>query len=236
MQRYFVVNKNLDLHPSDIHHIIKVMRMKIGDKIEVIFDKEVNLCQIKDLSVNNVKFDILDTKKIDDELPIKVTIAISLVTEQKWDYILQKATELGASEIIPLSFERSLIKIDKTKQDRKRERWIKICKEASEQSHRISMPNILDIMTIKDLLKTNYDLKLVCSTKENTVNLKQILSNNKKCGRILIVIGPEGGMTSNEEAILVDNNFVRVSLGNNILRVETAPLFILSAINYELMR
>jgi 16S rRNA (uracil1498-N3)-methyltransferase len=235
MQRYFALNKNLELREDDIYHIYKVMRMKVSDNIEVVFDKELYICEIIDLNVNNVKLKVIEKKIIDNELPIDITIAISLVAEQKWDYILQKATELGVSEIMPLELSRTLIKIEKGKYDKKCERWLKICKEASEQSHRTVIPSITNIMKINDLIKMNYDLKLVCSTKEYSINLKQILSKYKSCGRILVVIGPEGGIAPDEEEILVKNGFTRVTLGNFILRVETAPLFVMSAINYELM-
>jgi 16S rRNA (uracil1498-N3)-methyltransferase len=209
--------------------------MKVSDNIEVVFDKELYICEIIDLNVNNVKLKVIEKKIIDNELSIDITIAISLVAEQKWDYILQKATELGVSEIMPLELSRTLIKIEKGKYDKKCERWLKICKEASEQSHRTVIPSITNIMKINDLIKMNYDLKLVCSTKESSINLKQILSKYKSCGRILVVIGPEGGIAPDEEEILVKNGFTRVTLGNFILRVETAPLFVMSAINYELM-
>ncbi|MFA5409624.1 MAG: RsmE family RNA methyltransferase [Bacilli bacterium] len=236
MQRYFALDHNLKLQPSDIHHMYKVMRMKVGEQIEVVYDHEIYLCEIDDIDVNNVKLNIVDKQTISNDIKCHIAIAVSLVSEQKWDYILQKATELGASEIIPLELERTLIRIDRNKQTKKNERWVNICKEASEQSHRISIPTILPVMNIDNLINTNYDLKLVCSTGESSVNLKQILSKYEKCGKILVVIGPEGGISPTEEKRLVDNNFLRVSLGNFILRVETAPLFVLSAINYELMR
>jgi 16S rRNA (uracil1498-N3)-methyltransferase len=236
MQRYFAIDEKLTLDSSDIYHIYKVMRMQPDDKIEVIYNGAIHLCQLKEVSVNSVKLDVLEKKTVNNELSWGITIAVSMVSEQKWDYILQKATELGVSEIIPLQLSRTLIKLDKSKSDKKIERWIKICKEASEQSHRTVVPNILNVMKVTDLIKSDYDLKLVCSTGVGSTNVKQILSNYEKCGRILVVIGPEGGISPDEEELLVQNGFSRVSLGNFILRVETAPLFVLSAINYELMR
>jgi len=236
MQRYFAFNKNLDLDEKDIFHIYKVMRMKPGDKIEVIYNQMIHLCQIMEISVNNVKLEILEQRESKNELPCQVTVAVSLVTEQKWDYILQKATELGASEIIPLELSRTLIKIDQNKYDKKIDRWLKICKEAAEQSHRTVIPNILNVMKISDLIKKDYDVKIVCSTGKAVLNLKQVLSKCENYGRILVVIGPEGGLSQNEEELLAQNGFIRTSLGYFILRVETAPLFVLSAINYELMR
>lgn len=221
---------------SDIYHMCKVMRMKPGDKIEIIFDNKIYICQIEHISVNNVKFNIDQQINVSKSSQVKVSIAVSLVNEQKWNYILQKTTELGVNEIIPLQLSRTLIKIDDDRYIKKISRWEKICKEAAEQSHRIDIPTISKIKTISDLIKTDYDLKIVCSTSDDSIKLKQILSKAEKYDRILVVIGPEGGVSLAEENILTDNNFVKTSLGNLILRVETAPLFVLSAINYELMR
>jgi 16S rRNA (uracil1498-N3)-methyltransferase len=214
----------------------KVMRMKENDKIEVIYDEVVYLCEITTLSVNSVKLKVLNKKITEDESSVKVTIAISLVKEQKWDFILQKTTELGVSQIIPLSLSRTLIKLDNNKYNKKCERWNKICKEAAEQSHRVTIPNISKQMNINDLVKLDYDLKIVCSTTDVNQNLKQVLSKHKRYDRILVVIGPEGGISPAEEELLATNGFIKTSLGKCILRVETAPLFVMSAINYELMR
>lgn len=236
MQRYFALNEKLELSSSDIYHMYKVMRMKENDKIEVIYDEVVYLCEITTLSVNSVKLKVLNKKITEDESSVKVTIAISLVKEQKWDFILQKTTELGVSQIIPLSLSRTLIKLDNNKYNKKCERWNKICKEAAEQSHRVTIPNISKQMNINDLVKLDYDLKIVCSTTDVNKNLKQVLSKHKRYDRILVVIGPEGGISPAEEELLATNGFIKTSLGKFILRVETAPLFVMSAINYELMR
>lgn len=236
LQRYFALNEKLELSSSDIYHMYKVMRMKENDKIEVIYDEVVYLCEITTLSVNSVKLKVLNKKITEDESSVKVTIAISLVKEQKWDFILQKTTELGVSQIIPLSLSRTLIKLDNNKYNKKCERWNKICKEAAEQSHRVTIPNISKQMNINDLVKLDYDLKIVCSTTDVNKNLKQVLSKHKRYDRILVVIGPEGGISPAEEELLATNGFIKTSLGKFILRVETAPLFVMSAINYELMR
>ena len=236
LQRYFALNEKLELSSSDIYHMYKVMRMKENDKIEVIYDEVVYLCEITTLSVNSVKLKVLNKKITEDESSVKVTIAISLVKEQKWDFILQKTTELGVSQIIPLSLSRTLIKLDNNKYNKKCERWNKICKEAAEQSHRVTIPNISKQMNINDLVKLDYDLKIVCSTTDVNQNLKQVLSKHKRYDRILVVIGPEGGISPAEEELLATNGFIKTSLGKFILRVETAPLFVMSAIKYELMR
>ena len=113
MQRYFAKEKNEDnfiLYENDIHHIKNVMRYKEGDEIEVVYEKIVYKCKIK--NVFPLKLDIISSNNEDREMNLELTIAISLVNEQKMDLVLQKLTELGVSSIIPIKTERSIIKID----------------------------------------------------------------------------------------------------------------------------
>ena len=90
-------------------------------------------------------------------------------------------------------------------------------------------------MSIKDLINLEYDLKIVCSVNQNISNIKKVLQNNKKCDKIIFVVGPEGGLSENEETYLVNNGFIRASLGKSILRCETAPITVCSMIKYEYM-
>ena len=232
MQRYFAVDKDLNISDKDKHHIINVMRMKINDKIEIVYDEKVYLCEINDISKKDVSYSVKDIIDVNNELPVKVTIAVSLVNEKKLDFILQKCTELGIYDFILVSSDRSKIKID-GKENKKIERWNTITKEAAEQSHRNIKPVIKGIMSINEVSKLDYDLKLTCSTKENEKTIKNVLQNSTNCDRIIIVVGPEGGLTNYEEEILKENNYIPITLGNLILRTETVPMYIMSLINYE---
>ena len=232
MQRYFAVDKDLNISDKDKHHIINVMRMKLNDKIEIVYDEKVYMCEINDISKKDVSYSVKGIIDINNELPVKVTIAVSLVNEKKLDFILQKCTELGVYDFILVNSDRSKIKID-GKEKKKIERWNTITKEAAEQSHRNIKPIVRDIMSINDVLKLDYDLKLTCSTKENEKTIKNVLQNSTNCDRIIIVVGPEGGLTVSEEEKLEKNGFIPVTLGNLILRTETVPIYIMSLINYE---
>lgn len=232
MQRYFAVDKDLNISDKDKHHIINVMRMKLNDKIEIVYDEKVYMCEINDISKKDVSYSVKDIIDINNELPVKVTIAVSLVNEKKLDFILQKCTELGVYDFILVNSDRSKVKID-GKEKKKIERWNTITKEAAEQSHRNIKPIVRDIMSINDVLKLDYDLKLTCSTKENEKTIKNVLQNSTNCDRIIIVVGPEGGLTVSEEEKLEKNGFIPVTLGNLILRTETVPIYIMSLINYE---
>lgn len=233
MQRYFSnkkIDNKLELNLDDLYHIKTVMRMKDNELIEVVYNGTLYICRIN-LNSNMVCIDHEIKNNNDD---FDVTLIIPLLKETKMDLIMQKATELGVSKIIPIETERSVIKIDNNKFEKKRERWQKICKEASEQSKRINIPIVEKIASF-DTLKTLEGVKLVCSTTEKQKKLKNILQTQDKCAKLVLAIGPEGGFTALEENTFVSCGFEKVSLGNRIMRVETVPLFLLSIINYIYM-
>ena len=230
MQRYFIKKKELELEESDIRHIKKVMRMNINDRIEVVYNNKLYICKINSLEPFNIEIEKEEQEH--KEQQIELTVAVALVKEQKMDLILQKLTELGVSRIIPVSMERSIVKLDKERFNKKKVRWETICKEASEQSKRTSIPIIENIKSIKDLTKEDADLKLVASTKEKEKLLNYYLQSIEDCAKIIMVIGPEGGISDKEEDILVSNGYNRVSFGNLIFRVETATIYVASIINY----
>lgn len=230
MQRYFIKNKDMLLEESDIRHIKKVMRMNINDKIEVVYNNKLHICEITSLEPFNIK--VIEKLDEDKKTKIELIVAVALVKEQKMDLILQKLTELGVSRIIPVSMERSIVKLDKERFNKKKVRWESICKEASEQSKRTNIPIIEDIKSIKDLTKEDADLKLLASTKEKEKLLNYYLQSIEDCAKIIMVIGPEGGISDKEEDILVSNGYNRVSFGNLIFRVETATIYVASIINY----
>lgn len=235
MQRYFCnsTNNNYVLSKEDSYHITKVMRYIVGDKIEIVDKGELYISEITDIS------SLVMAKRVEkvqcNETTTNVVIAQSLVNEQKMDYILQKGTELGAKEFIPVITSRSVVKIN-DKINKKIDRWNTITKEASEQSKRLNIPKVNSPLTIKELANLDYDYKILCSVNEVSKSIKTVLSNIKESDRILIVVGPEGGFTSIEEKILIDSGFISVTLGDRVLRTETASLMILSIINYIFMR
>ena len=229
MQRYFSSLKKdncLMLSNDDLYHIKTVMRMK-EDYVEVVYQNKLHICKLdKDYNalIVDVKNDINDKK-------IKYTLCVPLLQEQKMSFVLQKATELGVDELIPILTTRSVVKIN-DKEFKKLERWNKICKEASEQSKRLDIPTIRSITKLSDLNLEG--LKLLCSTQEKENTLKKQLRNSSNYDRIIMIVGPEGGFTLEEEQLLKKLNFIPISLGKNIMRVETVPIYLLSVLNYEM--
>lgn len=234
MQQYFAKNKNLELEDSDYHHIKNVMRMKKGDTIKVVYDDVIYTCKLTLVS-NKSSFEII-SKETKKEKAFEIDVAFSLIKEQKLNYLLQKATELGVDKLLPLYTKRCVVKVEPKKELSKKERWSKICKEASEQSFRSDIPIISNILSLNVLIKESYDLKLLCSLNKNTENIKKVLEKNNKCVKILLVVGPEGGFEPSEEQFLLENGFLSVSLGENVLRAETAVVAGISMIKYEFMR
>lgn len=230
MQRYFseVKKDNLFLlKDEDLYHIKTVMRMNVNDEIEVVYEQKVYICKL-DKNYNAIIEKVIENNKIKK---MNYVLCVPILQEQKMSFILQKATELGVDLIIPILTSRSMVKV-KDKENKKIERWKRICKEASEQSKRVTIPLVSEVKKITDLDLDG--LKIVCSTKEKDNTLKKILKNNLKCDKIIMVVGPEGGLTLDEENQLIDLGFIPTSLGDNILRVETAPLYLLSVLNYEM--
>lgn len=237
MQRYFCKVKDdnkFRLSMEDSYHVKTVMRMKLGDLIEVVYEDEVYLCKI--IKIDPLVVEIKEKQNTYNELGVKVTICQSLVKENKMDLVLQKSTELGAFSFIPLMVKNSIMKGTEKEFEKKRIRWQRIVKEASEQSKRNIIPEVSKVMTISEITRLEYDLKLLCTVNEVSTTLKYVLHNREKYGTMIIVIGPEGGFRKEEEQELIEHGFVSVSLGNLVLRTETASLCALSMINYEYER
>lgn len=232
MQRYFAkeYNDKIILNDSDVHHIKNVMRMKIGDLVEVVYDNKLYICRLEGLEPLSLSID--KECASENKLNLDITVAVALVKEQKMDLILQKLTELGVNTIIPVCMERSIVKLDELKFKKKKVRWEAICKEASEQSKRTNIPTILDMMSIKDLCKMDADCKLVASTKEKNKMFNCYLQNTFNYAKIIMVVGPEGGISDREETLLNDSGFESVSFGNLIFRVETAAIYAASIFNF----
>ena len=235
MQRYFsesLINNTFVLRNDDIYHIKKVMRMKINDFIEVVYNRRVYLCKIKSLE----PFECLMDRELDmnSENNYQIILIQSMVNETKMDLILQKGTEVGINEFYPFKARNSVTK-DNGKMDKKIIRWQRIVKEASEQSKRNIIPVVHDVVEIKDIKKIEGDLKILLSVNECQVSLKNVLQKHKECGTIIIVVGPEGGFTKEEEEEFVKNGYIRTTIGKRVLRSETASVVVSSMINYEWM-
>lgn len=245
MQRYFVPLSNWKdnkvlIQSDDAHHITRVMRLKENDKIICNHpDGYAALCHISNINPTEVEAVIVEKLEENTELPVAITIAQGLPKGDKFDYVLQKGTELGASAFIPFQAERSIVQWNQKKYAKKEQRLTKIIKEASEQSHRNKQPVMHPVMSLEDIVKESehYALKIFPYEEEakgpDYHTLGQAVQQLKENDNMLVCIGPEGGFSEKEVNILKANAFIPVRIGPRILRSETAALYVLSSISYH---
>lgn len=235
MQRYFAsIDKDYFVHLSkeDEHHVLHVMRMKKGDEIEVVDDKQLYLCRLDD--TNPLTISMVHEIASDVEIKEDVTLLFALTKGDKVDLVLQKATELGVKKVALIQSERSVVKYDNKDIEKKSQRFIKIMKEASEQSHRLIIPEFLGIFNLKSLPKEIFcDVNFVAYEKDAS-KVNEQFQGLEKGKSVSVLIGPEGGFTKQEIDNLVSLGFIRTSLGKRILRAETAAIYALSVIGYLL--
>ncbi|MFD2778076.1 16S rRNA (uracil(1498)-N(3))-methyltransferase [Ornithinibacillus salinisoli] len=246
MQRYFLPAEDwkdqyVIIRGDDAHHITRVMRNRIDDQLICNHpDSESAICRITEIENGIVIAKIEKWLDEDVELPVDVTIAQGLPKGDKLDLVIQKGTELGARSFIPFKADRSVVKWDKKKEEKKLDRYRKIVKEASEQSHRTEIPLIHPSMNLVELIKesANYQVKIFAYEEEakgtDYLSFSKVVKQFHESDRVLVCIGPEGGFSLDEVETLKENDFIPVRLGPRILRTETAPLYVLASISYHL--
>jgi 16S rRNA (uracil1498-N3)-methyltransferase len=247
MQRYFIPpeqfhESTVTITGSDAHHIIRVMRSQLGDT--VICSNGSNreaLVALSSLEKDAVEADIVEELELKNEALIEVWIAQSLPKGDKLETVIQKNTEIGAARFIPFVSERTIVQYDEKKAVKLQERWDKIAKEAAEQAHRNRVPEITKPLTWKQTLQlvSKVDLALICYEKESGLQLKLLLrqtfsqDSSFRSGRVLLLVGPEGGFSEKEINEAVTAGCHSISLGARILRTETAAMVALTCILYE---
>ena len=232
MQRYFgrKLKNNILLNEDDTFHLLKVMRARKGEEIEVVADDKVYLSQVT--SVKPLEIIAQKQLKEDNELPNYVILIASLLKGDKMDLVLQKATELGVSEVYLLTTERTVVKIKGHQSDLKLGRYQKILREAACQSKRTKIPHMNSIIDFSRIDEVEADLKLIAyeGSKGSVSTLNKKLAAIKPGKRISVIIGPEGGFSVAEIQYAKNCDYIPVGLGNRILRAETASLYALSVI------
>lgn len=226
---------------ANFHHIYNVLRAKIGEVLEVvdIQSKTLYITEIKDGNGNLKVKDII--RKEEDN--IKITIYQGAIKGERFEYFLEKTTELGVDKICIIPLKRNVVKFKENEKDKKEERFKKILESSSKQSRRIDIPKIeiLDNMleTVSKLEKEDAVFILYEKVIEGTINIKDMLANIVKNNytNIALVIGAEGGIDETEiEKFSKLRNIRIVTLGERILRAETTGPSVLSILNYELGR
>ena len=225
---------------TDINHIKNVLRYQKGDTF-LIGDKnkkETYLVELETIQEEQVICNIKE-KMESKEQTIQVDLYQGLPKADKMEWIIQKTTEIGVGNIIPVMMERSIVKLNAKDSSKKIERWQKIAEVAAKQCKREDIPSVYMVSTFKEIQEAieQYDYFIIAYEEEQKKTLKQILENIfiKENIKIGILIGPEGGIAEKEiEQLKKYENTSFVSLGKNILRTETAPITMISNIFYAL--
>ncbi len=239
MQRYFIEEsciQGLDIYIDMYNHkhMKKVMRYHNGDQVVCILpNHHTYVYQIVDIDKGLLRQEqeIIENHELD----VDITLIYGLPKNDKFEFVLQKATELGVKRIVPFLSKRSIIKTDQKTFQKKQERYLRILKEASEQSYRQMIPELTPLMKIQDIKNYLSDINLVAyeemSKQGEHTALYQAIHQDYQT--ITIIVGPEGGFEQSEIDIMKSMGIQECSLGKRILRSETAPLYMLSVIGYS---
>ena len=238
MHRFFIpqlYNEEMSITGVDAKHIGKVLRMQPGDKLQIVSDDGVSaLAEVTAISETTVTVHCLEVLAESHEPAVKITLAQGLAKGEKMDFIIQKAVELGAYSIVPVAMEHSVVRLDGAKADKKVERWQKIAEAAAKQSKRDIIPQVQAVQSVSQMLaNNNCKTKIIAYECEDRMSLKTALREAGQLDDLLLIIGPEGGISEGELNKAREAGAIPVSLGRRILRAETAGLVAMSAIFYE---
>lgn len=247
MSKFFVKeeqisNNRIKIIGEDVNHISNVLRMKKNDELQICNQATGENYLSKIISISKTVVECEIEEKIDKttESNVNITLFQGIPKFEKMELIIQKNTEVGIKNIVPVMMERTVVKLDDKLANKKLERWQKIAEIAAKQSMRDIIPSIENIIKTKDIDATRFDAFLVAYENENNNMLKSELfklreknEKNKKYN-IAVLIGPEGGISEKEIEMLQAQKAKFISLGKRILRTETAGLVMIGNIMYEL--
>lgn len=245
MQKFFVNNNQIEnekikIIGSDVKHIANVLRMKRGDVLQIgnKDNLETYLAEIEEIKKDEIILNKKENIEVTTESNIEISLFQGLPKADKMEWIIQKTTEIGISNIIPVDMVRCVVKLDEKEAKKKIQRWQTIAEVAAKQSKRDKIPEIEEKIKLKEIINkiSEYDRFLVAYEEENNNSLKEELKRIQKNDKykIGILVGPEGGISEEEIDLLKNNGAKIITLGKRILRTETAPIVLTSNIIYEL--
>lgn len=238
MRRFFLsdpISADMMVSGGEAHHMLRVLRLTAGDKVIVVDPVgQAAIARITKTTDADVSLIMEQQLEEDREAPITIRLAQGLPKSDKMDYIVQKAVELGVSEIIPVAADESVVRYDPAKQQSRRERWQKIAAEAAKQCRRTRVPMVAPVQDLaKLLLSTSPSTQIIVLFEgQVSLGLKQALMD-KPGNDYLLIVGPEGGLSSREVKLSEERGAAIVTMGPRILRTETAALAAIAAVMYE---
>ncbi|MBI3595819.1 MAG: 16S rRNA (uracil(1498)-N(3))-methyltransferase [Nitrospirae bacterium] len=249
MPVYFIQSRalqdnQLTLNDDLAHHLRDVLRCRPGEIVNLVDEKQVRYrAALSRVTKMEVIAKILQKDDPQIRPAVSITLAQAILKGDKMDWVIQKATELGVNALLPVVTERTIARPRVEREAHQIDRWQKIAKEASQQCGRSDIPMIWPAVSLDALLKNPPDtsLKLVPWEQEQEPSLKAVLTDSSfydPTGQwnnsMIVLIGPEGGLTPPEVEKARKTGWISVSLGPRILRAETAALAVLAILQYEL--
>ena len=236
MARRFIIDKELDdnqqfeIMGEEAKHIF-VLRHNVGELIQVN-DK---ICEIVSMSKTNIICKVIKEAEVRGIPKLKITLYQAMLKADKMEYVIQKAVELGVTKVVPFISRNVVVKLDDKDKIKKIERFNKISQEASKQCGRSDVVQVDNIYSFSDVVKSvSEHEKCIVAYENETIGLKSFLKENNELKEIAIIIGAEGGFNESEIQELMNAGCYSISLGDRILRAETASLNLISILMYEL--
>lgn len=240
MHRFFIPPENIHTDQIEFkgkcaHQIARVLRLKEGDECIALDNLGNEVAgRLEQVSPETCLARVIEKRRA-DEPRVRLLMLLSLTQREKFEWMLQKCTEIGAAGFLPVISQRSLVQ-GKTETLAKYERWQMILKEAAEQSGRGMIPQLLPPANLKEAVmstRDEYALRLIPWEDEKQTGIKTMLREGNPA-QVAVLIGPEGGFSAEEVETATDAGFLRVTLGRRILRMETAAVVSAALIFHEL--
>lgn len=212
---------------QQVHHLKNVLRVEAGDEL-VVFDGrgQQYLCQVQSVAISSVTVRVLKPLPAHSRQLIELAVACAIPKQTKMDDIIDKLTQLGVQRIIPMDTERVIVRLDAKKALARQQRWEKIALSAVKQSQRNTLVTVDKVRTFDEVLAASarYGLKLIPALIGDRILLKDALAARQPDAPVLVMIGPEGDFSPAEIDAAQKKGFIPVSLGETVLRVDTAAI------------
>lgn len=217
------------LHGDDAHHLARVLRAEPGQRFEITDGASLCLAQVESAAPREVVFQVIEALDPGAPLPPIVLIA-ALIKFDRFEWMIEKATELGVKTIIPVEAARTEAGLLKASVKRV-ERWRKIARESSQQSRRVRVPEVCDAVRLRDVLREIFANKIVLEENPGPPRLMQAARAWDRTSNLALCIGPEGGWTDEERQAMKAHEWQAASLGSTVLRAETAAIAAAAVLN-----
>lgn len=245
MHSFFVTPSQVEgeriyIEGSDVNHMKNVLRMHPGERLMVCDGNNCRyLCELcaYEAEKGRAALQVISVEEDTRELPSRIYLFQGLPKQDKMEIIVQKCVELGIYEIVPTAMKRCVVKLDKKKAEKKRERWQQIAESAAKQAGRGMIPRVTEVLPYEEALKKAGELDVLLFPYELAEGMKetrQVIGAIKPGQSVGIFIGPEGGFEMNEVLLARKAGAEEITLGRRILRTETAGLSIVSVLMFHL--